>query len=157
VITAIEVLAGLMSVVCIGVMAVVADRPEAKATLLIFAVAFAFVSAGFQGLKENQKRRHRHTLGLHLLAGQDLIRRCQKPEMPFAATKTETDSWGNLVFAYIAKHFGDGAAVLFDSSDGLTSFGIVRQEGTEGRERNNYESYLRFRCARLAELIGRLS
>ncbi len=153
VITAIEVLAGLLSVVFVGLMAVV-EPPGTKAGLLIGAVALAVVSASFQGLKEDQKRRRRTRLGTFLIRGQQLTRDCQDEGTDWDSVKKDCDVWENEIDAYIRKHFGDAAVALHNSSDGLPSFNVVRKAN---QERNDYESWCRLRCARLSEAIGRLS
>ncbi len=152
-VTAIEILAGILAVACFGLLAVAGDA-NAKTTLLIVGVALAFVSASFAGLKENQRARHRNHLGEFLRRGQALTRACQDESADFASVKSDCDIWGDEVDGYVRRFFGEAAVALHNSSDGLPMFAVVRKSD---RERNNYESWCRLRCARLSEAIGRLS
>ncbi len=105
-----------------------------------------------------RRRQQAIVLAVLLREGQDITRACQDIAQDWTSAKQRTDDWGSRVEQYLFAQWGQGVLAVYNSSDGLPMFAVVRR-GTDpvSMERSNYESWLRLRCARLTELLARVS
>lgn len=125
--------------------------------LISLGIGSAVVWGITEAARDRVRRERVAVLSVLLGEGQARTRECQDTTADFDQTKRYCDEWGIRVEQYILREFGRGALAVYNSSDGLPMFGIVRRGGAEAEERANYETWCRLRCARLTELLARMS
>jgi hypothetical protein len=150
VIAAAPFLTATLSVACFAVMSR-ADS-ELAAALLIVGVGLGFVSAGFAGVSESQRRRRKAKLGTFLERETELARECDNEFLSFDDAKKKTDVLQNEEDAYVREQFGSADVALLNNSQGVLIHASARATTPE---RKALANWCRYRAARLTAM-GRL-